>query len=544
MALAELARPRLFAGPGRGVDWWAVLALPVGAPLAYLAWLAARAAPLELVQALGRANVPELVAGAASVAVGATVWAWVLAVPWAWLVARTDVPGRDLFRGLGPLPLAVPPYVGALVYVVLLAPGGALHQALAAWRGLPVALTPFPSLIYGPGGAAFVLGTFTAPHLFLAVHAALQRTSTSLEEAARSLGLSQREVLLRVTLPLLRPSLLAGSLAIFMYAWVDFGVVSLLRVRTFTTAVYNYLLAGFSMSAAAALSLVLVALVGGLLVAQRRALGAARYTQVAGRSQSDVARLRLGRWRWVGFAYLCLAAALALGIPLGGLVWQAARLGSAGLLAFLGQQLGFLANTLVVALGGATVAVGFAAIFAWLRWSSGRGWLGLAVLQAGYAVPGTVLGLSLVGLTLALLPALYGTPPVLVGAYVVLFAGPTAQVLAATLAQVPRSLEEAARALGRSPVIAAVRVVAPLTLPGLVSAWLLAFVLSMRELAATIILRPAGSDTLAVRIWVYTMDVGPDPRAAATALLLTTVTGSLWLALLALNRSPQGEVVG
>jgi iron(III) transport system permease protein len=500
----------------------------------YLVWLAAQRPPAELIETLVRADVPRLTLQTAAVAIGATVWALLLAVPTAWLVARSDVPGGAMFRWLAPLPLAIPPYVGALVYAALLAPGGVAHQALAASRGAPAMLVPFPDVLYSAWGAAFVLGVFTSPHLFLAVYAALQRTSRSFEEAAASLGQSPREVLVRVTLPLLRPSLVAASLLVFVYAWVDFGVVSLLRVRTFTTAVYNALLAGFSLPTSAALSLVLVAGVGVLLLLQHRALGAARYTQTGSRSQQP-SRTRLGPWRWAALAYLSLVIALALVVPLGALGWQAAQLGGERLVAFVAEQGGYLAHSLLVAVGGATATLGVALLFAWLHWNGGRGAFGRLLLHTGYAVPGTVLGLALVGLTVRFLPAVYGTPLVLVLAYLSLFTAPAVQSASAALSQVPTSLAEAARALGRGALVAFARVVAPLALPGLLGAWLLVFGLAMRELAATIVLRPPGFDTLAVRIWVHTMDVGPDPRAAVAALMLTVVTGGTWLVLLALQ---------
>lgn len=526
----SLAGRGLFRWPGPLVDWWSLLALPVAAPVAYLAWVALTEAPLsEVLDSLRRSNVPFLVWQSAAVALGATIWAWVLALPWAWLATRTDVPGRGLFRLLAPLPLAVPPYVGALVYAALLAPGGAVHVWLSSRLGTPVGATPFPDLFYSPLGAAFILGLFTAPHLTVTVSAALERTNPAFEEAARGLGHGGRSVFWHVTLPLLRPSLIAGSLLVFVYGWVDFGVVSLLRVRTFTTAIYNQLLAGFSLPASAALSLLLVAFAGLVLLVQRQALGAARYVQADVRSQQPGRVALRGVQRWAALAYLAAVVAVTLAIPLVALGWHAAQLGAtAG--SFLLEQASYLLNSVTVAAISATVVLALGCIYGWLRWSgSGRGGLGVVLLQVGYGAPGTVLGLGLVGLTLATLPAVYGTPLVLVAAYTSLFAAPAVQGVSAALTQVPRSYAEAARVLGRGPVAAFSGVVAPLVTPGLLGTWLLVFALSIRELAATIILRPPGFDTLAVRIWVHTMDVGPDPRASAAALLLTLVTGAAWL---------------
>ena len=245
--------------------------------------------------------------------------------------------------------------------------------------------------------------------------------------------------------------------------------------------------------------------------------------------------MELGAWRWPAAFFLVLAATLTIFLPLGVLLAQVSRLGLAGLGAFLLEQWPYVWNSLRVALAGSLLALALAGFIGWQQWRRRAGRAGAmagALLQAGYAVPATVLGLSLVGLALALFPRLYGTPGMLALAYLILFAAPTLQGVRAALAQVPTSMEEAVRVLGRGPLFAAARVVGPLAWPGLAATWLLTFVLTLRELAATVVLRPPGYDTLPVRIWVYTTDVGPDPRAAALALLLVVLVGVPWLALL------------
>lgn len=535
--LGHLGAVRLRSGPlAAGAVLLFIGGGPLLAVLVSLAAVAAEVGPGGILARLAAAQVAPLLLGVLGLAAGATVWSCCLAVPLAWLVARTDLPARRLFLWLAPLPLAMPPYVGALVYIVVLAPGGAFHQALAAASGRTLAEVPFSSPIFGPGGAVFILGLFTYPHLFTTVYGALQRTNPSLEEAARGLGLTPRAAFWRVTVPLLWPALLAGSLLIFVYALVDFGVVSLLRVRTFTTAVYTYLLAGFDMPAAAGLSLVLVALVWGVLALQHRLLGgAAPYAQVAGGIRRP-AQVALGRWRWPALLYAATVPALALGLPLVVLAGQVWGMGSPmALLLFWLEQGPYVANTLQAALGGATLALAFGTLVAWLRMRLPAGGAVAILLQGGYALPGTVLGLALSGLFVRYLVDLYGTPAVLIAAYVILFSSPAYQAAHAALAQVHRRLEEAARSLGRGPLAAFCAVTLPLVAPGLLGGWMLAFLLSMRELAATLIVRPPGGDTLAVRLWIHTMDVGPDPRGAAVALLLVGLSGGIWLILLRLG---------
>lgn len=534
-----VARPRAVASHSSYLA--PLLALPVLAPLLYLLWLASRADLAAIWQTLARNKAGELAIDVAVLAAVATLWAVVLGVPWAWLVARTDVPGRRLFRWLGALPLAVPPYVGALCYALLLARGGLVHRLVAEWRGAPTREFVFPQLIYGQFGAAFVLGLFGCPYVYLTVYGALGRIDPALGHAARTLGLGPWGAFRRVTLPLLRPAILAGGLLVFLYSWVDFGVVSLLRARTFTTVIYNSLLAGFSLPSAAALSLPLIAIVWTVLSIQRPLLGRASYAQEGARS-ADRERIALGAWHWPACAFLCLAVALTLGVPFGVLGYQLTRLGSPAIARdFLVTLLPYVRNSLVVATLGATGTLLLAGGIGWLRWRGDRGGRGLpallagVLLQAGYAMPGTVLGFALVGLTLAFAPRVYGTPAMLIFAYLVLFAAPALQGVGAALAGVSPRLEEAARVLGCGSLGAAMRVVVPLAGSGLAGAWLLTFALSLRELSATILLRPAGYDTLPVRLWTHTMDVGPDPRAAVVALVLVALVGLPWLALLRLQ---------
>jgi iron(III) transport system permease protein len=157
------------------------------------------------------------------------------------------------------------------------------------------------------------------------------------------------------------------------------------------------------------------------------------------------------------------------------------------------------------------------------------------LFQVGYAIPGTVLGLGMAGFVHAALPWIYATPLVLIVTYLVLHITPACQSVKAALAQLHPSLEEAARSLGRGPLATFWAVTLPLIKPGLLGGWILVFVLSMRELAATLIVRPPGFDTLPVRIWIYATDVGPEPRAATLALVLVLTIALPWFVLLTLR---------
>ena len=513
----------------------------VGIPLLTLAMTVIEVSPAELFASLSRLDLPGLFGQSGILALGATIWALVVGVPLAWLVARTDLPGRRVVRAVAPLALAVPPYVLALAYMVLLAPGGAVHRGVATVLGMSTFQIAWPGFIFGTTGASFVLGIAGMPSVFILVYGALARTNLSLEDAARSLGLSPVATLRRVTLPLLRAPLLAGALLVFLYACVDFGVVSLLRARTVTTALYAYLLTGYARPATATLALALVAALWVLLVVQRRVQRSGAGSTRGGdgsrvgdavladaRGRSDAPPIALGRWRWPVALGAFVVVSLAFVLPVGVLAWLASDLGPGGLPVFWWSLVPHLGHTLVIGASGATLAVCLGLALALARGRTTLIGPATWAMQAGYALPGTLLALAIVTFVLHVAPWAGDTAMPIILASVILFAAPAFQACTAAIDAVPAVLIRASRGLGSSAWGAFRRVVLPLAGPALLASWALTFALVARELAATLLLRPPGYDTLAVRIWVHTMDVGPDPRAAAVALLLLLLLGTVW----------------
>ena len=483
-------------------------------PLLVLAWKGLGQGVGEFLSRAAQVKLSLIVGQVFLLAVATTTFAMLFAIPLAWLLARTDLPGKDLFRFMAPLPLAIPPYIGAIVYQILLAPS-----------------------IYRLWGAAFILGLFTYPYIYLLVHAALERSNPSLEEAAQSMGMGSWEVFRRVTFPLLLPALLGGGLMVFLYAWADFGVVSLLRIRTLTTVIYSYIQGTMDWTVPAHLALVLSGSTILVLFIQRRILGRAGYTQIAGGAKPP-SRIPLGPWRWPALFYTILVLTSSLFLPLGVLGFQASRLGLQGGLALLFKESAPFWNSLWTAVAGASLAILAALVVAWLVERKRQGFGISGLFQIGYAIPGTVLGLGMVSFVHTFLPWLYATPLIVVIGYLVLYITPAFQAVKAALAQLPLSLEEAARGLGRGPFQTFLEVTLPLIRPGLLGGWILVFILSMRELAATLIVRPPGFDTLPVRVWIHTMDVGPEPKAALLALALVGTIALPWLMLILLK--PKG----
>jgi len=469
-------------------------------------------------------GLPQVVATVFALAGSTMALCLLIAVPLAWLVERSDLPGRSLVRWLAPLPLALPPYIEALAYQALLAPGG----ILADWFHLPARVSG--ALIYGPVGAAMVLSLCLYPYVYLMAAGALTRSNPTLEEAARAAGLDRWRTAIVVTLPLLRPAILSGALLVFLYVWADFGVVSLLRVRTLTTVIYGYVRGTLEWGTPAALSVALALIAGSLLALQMWLLGRAEYTQI-GVGSRPAPVVRLGRWRYVAVVFVVCVLGLSLAVPLAVLLGRAGRLDAPALTDVMAREWPAFLNSVGVATVAACLITGLAICAAWRSAPSGRlSWLPM-LFQIGYATPGTVLGLGMVGFFQWTLPWIYSHPAVLVLGYLSLFLTPAFQAVRAAFTQISPTLEEAARGLGRSPLRTFLEITMPLTRPGLLAAWTLVFVLCMRELAATLILRPAGFDTLPVRIWIHTMDTGPEPAAAALALVLVALIALPWLVL-------------
>lgn len=499
---------------------WA-LALPLLLPALWLASAFATPQPevwphlLEQVLPLAARNTFALL-------VLLALFAMLPGVGFAWASARYEWPGRRLFDWALVLPLALPGYVVAFVYVGLADYAGPLQSA---WRALGGAPTAFPELRSVPGAAA-VLALVLYPYVFLIVRAAFLRQGSSAMDAARSLGHGPVSAFFRAVLPMVRPAWVAGLSLVLLEALADFGAVSVLGVDTFTTAIYKTWFGLYALPAAAQMACGLVGLVVLVLVLERLGRGGARHDSP---QLVPPPRRRLARWRgWSVTLLATLTVALGFLVPLAQLVvwsWQArASLPEVGESAL---------NTALLALMAAAAVLVLALAFALLARHPGGGRPARAAGFAaglGYAVPGTVLAVGAMWLlvaaeravpwlaTLALSSSLLA---VLLALCARFFRVGHEAVDAAFHALRP-SLLESARLLGASRWQRLHRVVLPLLRPGLVAAGLLVLVEVVKELPATLMLRPFGWDTLAVRIYAYTSE-GLWMQAAWPALWLCGV---------------------
>lgn len=490
-----------------------------------LVWLLIRASGdggRKLLAVLLAPRTHALLATTAQVTIGTLVLASSLAIPLAWLVTRTDLPGRRIVAVAAALPLVIPSYVGAFALVALLGPRGALQGVLE-----PFGVERLPQLVYGVPGAILVLGLLSYPYLYLPLVGGLSTLDPALEENARLLGAGRSRRLRTILLPQLLRPFASGCLLVALYALSDFGAVSITRVATLTVSIDNAWRSLLERTEAASLGLLLVACGAVLIAGETWLVRGAPPAAVRPRCRAPLRPL--GKAKWWLFGVVIATLALALVAPVATIGWWAVR----GMASGIDLEL-TLAPTFT-SLGLAGAAAGLAVLAAWpVAWWSTRGGspasrLVERAVWVGHALPGLVLALGLVFFAIRLAHPLYQTTLLLVVAYVLRFLPEALGPQRAALARVPVGLEEAARALGRSPSAAARTVLLPLALPGVLAGAALVALTTLKELPATLVLRPTGVETLATRVWSAAAD-GRWAEAALPALLLVVLAAPItWL---------------
>ncbi|MEJ3748569.1 iron ABC transporter permease [Actinomycetes bacterium KLBMP 9797] len=470
-------------------------------PLVYLGVRTGEAGWARIADELFTRRVLVLAGRSLALAAVVTAACTALGVGTAFLVTRTDLPLRRFFGVLAALPLAVPTYVAAFAWV------STADSFAGFWP------------------AALVLTLCSYPYVFLPVAAALAGADPAQEEVSRSLGRGAWRTFAAVTLRQVRPAVAAGALLVALYVLSDFGAVSIVRVDTFTRAIFTAFNLGFDRTGALVLATVLVALTALLIAGElaSRTRGA-RYTG-GGRPPTRF-RLRGGRWP----AALALAAvtALALGVPAASLTrWLAAGVSRPESLGAVATAAG---NSLGVSLAGAGLTM-LLALPVGLLTARAPGPLATVLDRLTYlahALPGVVIGLSLVFFGINVAYPLYQTVWLLALAYATLFLPLAVGAVAGAAAQSPPVLEEVGRSLGRGPFAVLRTVTLPLTLPGIGAGAALVFLTCMKELPATLLLRPTGVDTLATELWTHTATAAYAAAAPYAALLVALAAVPTW----------------
>ena len=487
------------------------LALPVAGLLG--AWLTFDDAALAVLTHQAQTVLPGYALQSLWLALGVAVGVAVLGVATAAAVALFSFPGRAVFEWALLLPMAMPAYVMAYAYTDALQFSGPVQTALRAAFGLQGALWPDVRSLWG-AVMLFVLCLY--PYVYLLTRAALGERAVQMMEAARLLGAGLKRRLLTVALPLARPAVMAGVALALMETLADYGVGSYFGLSTFTTGIYRAWLSMNDPTAAAQLASVLLLIVAVLLTAERHAQARLRYgsTRPGAQHAADARPIRLRRGA-AAAAWLLCAVPVLLGfvLPVGWLaamLWREATTSEIGLpLARFGDwawtsfRLAGLTAVLATLLA---LALGFALRQRASRLDGALA-LGARTLSLGYAVPGAVVAIGIL-LPVAWVQACWpasgagalftGTVAGVLFAYIVRFSAVALQTVEAGYARVPPAVDETARMLGAGRARTFLRLHLPLLRRSALAAALLVFVDTMKELPATLVLRPFGSDTLAV----------------------------------------------
>ena len=437
----------------------------------------------------------------------------VVAVALAWLTERTDLPGARVWSWLAVVPLAIPAFVHAY-----------------SWDGL------FPSLRgLWPAVAISVLAYF--PFVYLPVVAQLRRLDPAIEDVAASLGDPPMRVFLRATLPQLRLAISGGALLIALHLLAEYGLYVLIRFDTLTTAIVDQFRAVYNGPAANLLGIVLVACALAVLKLEAWLRGDRRYARIGPGAARVAPRARLGRAWMLWILIPAAVAALSVALPVTTLMrW----LWRGGLPVWDGALGAALTQTAFYAVVGAGLTCLAALPIAWMSARTpGRLQRGLETchIYAG-SLPGVIVALALVAITVEVALPLYQTAATLLAAYILLYLARAIIAMRASLAQVPIEVERAAIALGRPPLVAAAQTTLRLAAPGIAAGMALVAMGITTELTATLMLSPAGTTTLATEFWALS---GEFDHIGAAPYALTMIVLSLPLCVI-LYRQALGAI--
>ncbi len=530
-AIRPALRPRRVARRGtRGAPVWVAIAAGCVVAAAMLPVLYLFVRGIEggdaTVDFLTRSNSVKVIWRTISVIVLVTICSLIVAVPTAWLTMRTDMPLRRVLAVALALPLVVPSFVMATTLIEALGPKGTLQELLE-----PIGVDRLPS-IYGLPGATLVLVLMTYPYVYLTVRAAIAGLNLEVVDAARSLGYSVLGAFRRVTLPLLVPAIGSGAILAALYTLSDYGGVALMRHNTLTVSIMTNYQTSIDRTAGAAMSMLLVAFAVTLLGIEAAMRGRRRYDDASGSVGRINRNVRLGAWTTPALIFTLMPVLVGVLVPVAVLLEWFVRGTIRGLegTAILMPLWNSLQASALAAIATIILALPVAFVTARYRtWISG---LFEKAAYIGFGLPGVVVALSLVFFAVNFALFAYQTMLLLVFAYAVLFLPVALGSLSAGLLQINPSLEEAAQSLGIAQFRVFIRVTLPILMPSIFAGAAMVFLLTMKELPATLILGPTGFDTLATSIWSASSEAF-FTKTAASSLILIAAAGlpTAWLVL-------------
>ena len=480
----------------------------------------------------------------------------IITFPLAWLVGRTDMPGKKAYRTLLVSSYMIPPYVGAIAWVQLLNPSVGYLNNIFKWM---FGLNAAPFDIYTFWGLAWVLTLFYSPFAFIPISRAMEKMDPTLEEAARVSGASPLRTVIDVTLPLMAPSILAGGLLVFIAAGSCFGIPSIVgmpgNIEVMTTRIVTYIYmgddAGVRDSTALAASLMFIA--NFLLMGMTWMMGRKDYTTISGKSTRPNI-VELGKWKWPAFCAVGLYGAIAVIIPLGSIVLTSflksmskpiewSNIGIEPWIPVItsAQYMESVWNSVIYGVIAATIGTALSLFVAYLAVKTqlkGRSIPDLLVVIGG-STPSIVIALALIitfsgnyGLNM------YSTMWIIIVSYLVKYMTMSVRTIAAALSQVHVSLEEAALNSGANWLRVCKDIIIPLIAPSVIAGWFLIFMPSFYELTMSLLLY--GSDTKTIGVLLYELQTYADTQNASVLsviILMIVLIGNLIL-----NKVSKGNV--
>ena len=507
----------------------------------------------NFVEAYSNTRILRLFANSLIYALGTALVTFVIGTFVAWAVERTDAPGRTLFHNLALLSFAIPGLLMAMAWIFVLSPNiGWLNAVLKSAFGLSNA----PINIYSMAGMIWALSSHYFPLAYLAIGPALRTLDVRMEEAGLVSGGRYWQVLPKITLPLLRPAILSGLLLLFIMGLSSYEVPRVIgrpaRIDVFTTEIQGATTdtpPEFGVASALSLTLLVVCFVA-IYFYRRATRNAEAFATITGKGYMPT-RIELGRWRWpvamaIGFIFL-----VALGLPLFTLVWQSffrnlsqPFMGSAAPVTLENYRyilrypvfLDAVRTSVVVSAMAATVVVALTLVMAWMarRSASQFAWLLDALASAPIAIPSVIVGASILFTYLVVPIPVYNTIWILLIAYVTLCLPYGMRFASSGITQIHRELEEVAEVSGARTAQVFLRVLLPLILPFLLAAWIYVFVLSVRELGASVFLVGPGTSvlgTISLTVWEEGGSYGAVAALGVLQILplLVIVAGLRWL---------------
>ena len=484
------------------------------------------------------------------------VYSVILTFPLAWLIGRTNLPGRGAFRTWLVATYMIPPYVGAIAWVQLLNPSVGYLNMILKWA---FGLEASPFDIYTVGGLTWVLTLFYSPFAFITISRAMEKMDPALEEAARIAGASPLRTLRDVTMPLMAPSILAGGLLVFISAASCFGIPSIVgmpgNIEVMTTRIVTYVYMGDSKGIrdATALAAVLMLFANALLFGISRFVGKRDYTTISGKSTRPNI-VNLGAWRWPAWGAVSFYTLIAVALPLGSILLTS-------LIGTMSKPIGLdnltfenwkpviasdqyltpIINSLLYGVAAATVGTALALFISYLAvktTAKGRRLPDLLV-TAGGAAPSIVIALALIiAFSGKFVINLYSTMSILVIAYLVKYMTMSVRTISASLSQVHSSLEEAALSSGAGWLRVCKDIILPLIAPSVVAGWFLIFMPSFYELTMSILLYGAETKTIGVRL--YELQTYADTQNASVLSVL--ILAIVLLGNIILNKVSKGSI--